>query len=429
MFIDNVSIYVKAGNGGNGAITFHREKYVDNGGPDGGDGGHGGSIYFRVNTAVNTLLEFRYKKKIIAKNGENGAGGNCTGKSAEDIYIDVPQGTVVMNKDTGKIIVDMSHVGQTVLIAKGGRGGQGNQHFATSTRQAPRFAREGEEGEEKNLNLELKLIADVGLIGFPNVGKSTIISTVSEAKPKIANYHFTTLEPMLGVVKTKSGSSFVMADIPGIIEGASDGVGLGIEFLRHVERTKLLLHVIDVSGSEGRNPLDDYNVINKELNNFSQKLATKRQIVVANKVDVMQDDTGLNELRKICNEQGVLLYEISAVSHQGIEKLVDDVYNILQNMPDSELENISEEDSFEEISLETEKLNDTFYIEKVQGEFVVTGKPIERLMKKVNLGNFESLQYLHRVLKSMGVIAELEKMGIKEGDTVDILGYKLEYEE
>lgn len=427
MFIDNVEIHVKAGNGGNGAITFHREKYIDSGGPDGGDGGRGGSIYFRVSTAVNTLLEFRYKKKIKAGNGANGIGGNCTGKSAEDIYIDVPQGTVVKNMDTGRVIADMSRVGQVELIARGGRGGQGNQHFATSTRQAPRFAREGEEGEEKNLFLELKLIADVGLIGFPNVGKSTLISVVSEAKPKIANYHFTTLEPMLGVVKTKAGTSFVMADIPGIIEGASDGVGLGIEFLRHVERTKLLLHVVDVSGSEGRNPVEDYLVINRELQNFSEKLAHKKQIVVANKVDVMQCDTGLRALKELCEKDGVEVIEISAVAQKGTEELVDRVYNELEKLPEESA--IVEEDSFEEITLETEKLDDTFYVEKVDGEFVVTGKPIERLMKKVNVGSFESLQYLHRVLKSMGVIKELENMGLQEGDTVDILGYKLEYEE
>lgn len=427
MFIDNVQIYVKAGNGGNGAITFHREKYIDSGGPDGGDGGRGGSIYFRVSTAVNTLLEFRYKKKIKAGNGENGMGGNCTGKSAEDIYIDVPQGTVVKNMDTGRVIADMSRVGQVELIARGGRGGQGNQHFATSTRQAPRFAREGEEGEEKNLFLELKLIADVGLIGFPNVGKSTLISVVSEAKPKIANYHFTTLEPCLGVVKTKAGTSFVMADIPGIIEGASDGVGLGIEFLRHVERTKLLLHVIDVSGSEGRDPVEDYRVINKELKKFSERLASKKQIVVANKVDVMQDGSGLEKLKAVCEAEGVELLEISAVSQLGTEELVDRVYNVLQNMPEENV--IVEDESFEEITLETEKLDDTFYISKENGEYVVTGKPIERLMKKVNVGSFESLQYLHRVLKSMGVIKELENMGIAPGDTVDILGYKLEYEE
>lgn len=427
MFIDNVQIYVKAGNGGNGAITFHREKYIDSGGPDGGDGGRGGSIYFRVSTAVNTLLEFRYKKKIKAGNGENGMGGNCTGKSAEDIYIDVPQGTVVKNMDTGRVIADMSRVGQVELIARGGRGGQGNQHFATSTRQAPRFAREGEEGDHKNLFLELKLIADVGLIGFPNVGKSTLISVVSEAKPKIANYHFTTLEPCLGVVKTKAGTSFVMADIPGIIEGASDGVGLGIEFLRHVERTKLLLHVIDVSGSEGRDPVEDYRVINRELKKFSERLASKKQIVVANKVDVMQDRSGLEKLKAVCEAEGVELLEISAVSQLGIEELVDRVYNVLQDMPEENV--IVEDESFEEITLETEKLDDTFYISKENGEYVVTGKPIERLMKKVNVGNFESLQYLHRVLKSMGVIKELENMGINQGDTVDILGYKLEYEE
>ena len=287
MFVDYTKIKVKAGNGGNGAMTFHREKYIDSGGPDGGDGGNGGSIIFRVHSGMNTLLNFNYNKKIEAKNGENGAKKNCTGRSAEDVYVDVPKGTVVRDIATGKIIADLKQDGEEKVIAKGGKGGKGNQHFANSVRQTPRFAEQGEPGEEKDLELELKLIADVGLVGFPNVGKSTLISVVSSAKPKIANYHFTTLEPSLGVVKAKDGSTFVMADIPGIIEGASEGVGLGIKFLRHVERNKILLHVIDVSGSEDRDPIDDYYTINVELRKFSEKLAEKKQIIVANKSDVL----------------------------------------------------------------------------------------------------------------------------------------------
>lgn len=427
MFIDDVKINVKAGDGGNGAMTFHREKYVDNGGPDGGDGGRGGSIYFRVASNVNTLLEFRYKKKIVAPSGKNGSGGKCTGISGEDIYIDVPQGTIVKDLDKNKVIADLSEIGQTYIIAKGGRGGRGNQHFANSIRQSPRFAEMGEPGEEKNLELELKLIADVGLIGFPNVGKSTIISCVSAAKPKIANYHFTTLEPMLGVVKSKSGQSFVLADIPGVIEGASEGVGLGIEFLRHVERTRILLHVIDVSGSEGREPVLDYEKINAELNKFSEKLATKKQIVVANKIDVMEDDTNLQNLINRCNKDGVEVITVSAATNQGMEELVDKVAKYLEQIPKQELYVI--EDEVEEITLDTENLDDEFYIDFKGGEYYVYGKPIERLMRKVNFGSFESRQYMQRVLKSLGVMDALTKKGVKEGDTIDILGYKLEYEE
>ena len=405
MFIDDVKINVKAGDGGNGAMTFHREKYVDNGGPDGGDGGRGGSIYFRVASNVNTLLEFRYKKKIVAPSGKNGSGGKCTGISGEDVYIDVPQGTIVKDLDKNKVIVDLSEMGQTYEIAKGGRGGRGNQHFANSIRQSPRFAEMGEPGEEKNLELELKLIADVGLIGFPNVGKSTIISCVSAAKPKIANYHFTTLEPMLGVVKSKSGKSFVLADIPGIIEGASEGVGLGIEFLRHVERTRVLLHVIDVSGSEGRDPVLDYEKINAELRNFSESLATKKQIVVANKADVMEDDVNLQKLIDRCNKDGVEVIKISAATNEGLENLVEKVAKYLEQIPKQELYKIEED--IEEITLDTEDLDNEFYIDFKEGEYYVYGKPIERLMRKVNFTSFESRQYMQRVLKSLGVIDAL----------------------
>lgn len=425
MFVDYVKIKVNAGNGGNGAITFHREKYVDNGGPDGGDGGNGGSIYFVADKNLNTLLNFRYSKKVEAKNGQNGEKRNKTGKSAEDILVPVPIGTVVKNITTGKIIADLKEDGSKCLIAKGGKGGKGNQHFANSTRQAPRFAELGEKGEEKELELELKLIADVGLIGFPNVGKSTLISMLSEAKPKIANYHFTTLEPSLGVVKSKSGSSFVMADIPGIIEGASEGVGLGIKFLRHVERTRLLLHVIDVSGSEGRNPVEDYEKINTELTKFSERLANKKQIVVANKIDIMQDEENINALEKVCKENNIDIVKISAATSLNLDELVEKVSKELENLPREEF--AIEEESYEEITLENEEKE--FEINIIDGEYVVTGRRIENLMRRVNVGDLESRQYMQRSLKQIGVMSKLREMGIEEGDTVDILDYKFEWEE
>ena len=290
MFTDYTKIIIKAGNGGNGAISFRREKYVAAGGPDGGDGGKGGDVYFKVDKDKNTLIDFRYNKKYKATNGENGSGAKCTGKSGEDIYIGVPIGTIIKDSQTGKVIADLSDENQVECVLKGGRGGRGNQHFATPTRQVPRFAEDGEPGEEKEIILELKLLADVGLLGFPNVGKSTFLSTVTDARPKIANYHFTTLEPNLGVVKSSYGDSFVIADIPGIIEGASQGTGLGLQFLRHIERTRLLLHVIDVSGMEGRNPKDDFRIINEELKKYNEKLSERKQIIVASKADIVNEE-------------------------------------------------------------------------------------------------------------------------------------------
>ncbi len=423
MFIDYTKIKVRAGDGGNGAITFRREKYVDNGGPDGGDGGKGGDIYFKVDPGKNTLLDFRYAKRIISQNGENGTNKNCTGKSAEDVYVSVPKGTVVKDIGKNKIIADLSHDDDVFLVAKGGKGGKGNQHFANSIRQAPRFAEMGEEGDEKELELELKMLADVGLVGYPNVGKSTIISCVSSAKPKIANYHFTTLEPSLGVVKPKDGNTFVMADIPGIIEGASEGVGLGIKFLRHVERTRLLLHVIDISGSEERDPIDDYHTINNELKKFSERLAAKKQIVVANKIDVLQDKENLQRLKEICKKDKVQVIEISAVTQQNLGELVEVVSKTLKEIPKEEI--IFVEDLYEEITLE----EDTYKIEKVQDGFKISGKPIERLMKRVNMYDIESRQYMQRTLIKMGIIKDLRERGIEGGDTVDIVGYKFEYEE
>ena len=317
MFVDYAKITIKSGDGGDGAATFRREKYVAAGGPDGGDGGKGGDIYFIVDPDSNTLIDFRYTKKFKAENGQNGSGGHKFGKSGKDLFVKVPLGTIVKDSESGKVIADLSTKGQKELILKGGRGGKGNSHFATSTRQAPRFAIDGEKGKEKELILELKLLADVGLVGFPNVGKSTILSRVTKATPKIADYHFTTIDPNLGVVKIEHGDSFVLADIPGIIEGASEGIGLGIQFLRHVERTRLLLHIIDIASTEGRNPIDDYNKIKKKLKKYSEKLANKKQIIVANKIDSMQDDSYLKELEKIAKKSNTKLYKISAVTGEG----------------------------------------------------------------------------------------------------------------
>lgn len=422
MVIDYVKISVKAGDGGSGAMTFRREKYVANGGPDGGDGGRGGSVYFKVDNNTSTLLDFKYKKEFKAENGKNGEGARCTGKSGKDLYISVPKGTIIRDIDKDQVIADLSEEGQEFLVAKGGRGGRGNQHFATPTRQVPNFAETGGKGAKKNLELELKMLADVGLIGFPNVGKSTLISTVSSAKPKIANYHFTTLEPALGVVKPKFGKAFVMADIPGIIEGASEGVGLGIEFLKHVERTRLLLHVIDVSGSEGRIPTEDFEKINDELKNYSQKLAQTKQIVVANKMDSLQDEKLLKDLEKLCKKNNLELFKISAATKQGVDELIEYIAQELENIPREDIVEVIEEyDVGDEQSQE-------WYVEKLGDIFFVKGDPIERLMSKVNIFDIESRQYMQKVLNNMGVMKKLREMGLKSGDTIDIIGYQMEYE-
>ena len=342
MFIDYAKIYISSGKGGDGAISFRREKYVANGGPDGGDGGRGGSVYFEVDLGLNTLVDFRYKKKYLAGNGENGSGSRCNGKKGEDIYIKVPQGTIIKDEATGKVIADLSKEKQIECVLEGGKGGKGNCHYATATRQVPNFAETGEFGKEMSLILELKLIADVGLLGFPNVGKSTILSKMTEAEPKIANYHFTTIDPNLGVVKLDEGRSFVLADIPGLIEGASEGIGLGHKFLRHVERTRLLIHVIDVAGSEGRDPVDDFNKINSELAKYNDKLANKMQIVAANKSDIIVDDNNFERLSKAVKEKGYEIFKISAVTGEGLKELFNRTYEVLQSIPKVELEEVSD---------------------------------------------------------------------------------------
>lgn len=424
MFTDYAKIIIKSGNGGDGAITFRREKYVAAGGPDGGDGGRGGSVYFRVDPNANTLIDFRYSKKFKAQNGENGSGGNKYGKSGEDLYIDVPLGTIIKDAETGKVVADLSKENQVELVLNGGRGGKGNSHFATATRQVPRFAQAGEDGEEKEVILELKLLADVGLLGFPNVGKSTFLSAVTDAKPKIANYHFTTIEPNLGVVKTKNGDSFVIADIPGIIEGASEGVGLGIQFLRHVERTRLLLHVIDVSGVEGRNPVEDFYTINEELKKYSEKLSTRKQIIVANKMDIMQDDKGLKELEALAKKENLELYKISGVTGEGVTELLNRVSEVLKTLPKEEL--VEAEDRVV-YTLEDDK-ND-FTVRREDDMFILEGKAINRLMGRINIDDNESMYYFQKNLKSLGIEDELKRQGIKEGDLVKVLNWTFEWYE
>lgn len=423
MFIDYAKIIIGSGKGGNGAITFRREKYVANGGPDGGDGGKGGSVYFQVDLGLNTLIDFKYKKKYLAKDGEAGSGNRCNGKKGEDLYIKVPQGTVIKDEETGKVIADLSEVGQMECVLKGGKGGKGNVHFATATRQIPNFAETGEPGVEKTVILELKLIADVGLLGFPNVGKSTLLSRMTTATPKIADYHFTTIEPNLGVVKLDNGETFVMADIPGLIEGASEGVGLGLKFLRHVERTRLLLHVIDVAGTEGRDPIEDFNIINKELESYSAKLAKKLQIIAANKVDVLQDEKNYKRLEALAKEKGYEIFKISAVTGEGLKELFYRISELLKTIPKEELEEV------DKTAYYTMEEEEGWSVKRDGKYFIVEGKEIENLMRRINFSDYESLGYFHLMLKKMGVDAELRRKGISEGDLVKIFDWEFEYEE
>lgn len=423
MFVDKARIKIKAGDGGDGAVSFHREKYVAAGGPDGGDGGAGGNVVFQVDDNFSTLIDFRYKRKYIAQNGENGGAKRCTGKSAPDLVIKVPRGTVIREAESGRIMADMSD-DEPKILAHGGRGGKGNSNFATSTRQIPRFAKPGFPGESYEVTLELKLLADVGLVGFPNVGKSTLISVVSAAKPKIANYHFTTLTPVLGVVRLDEERSFVMADIPGLIEGASEGIGLGHEFLRHVERCRLILHVLDVSGIEGRDPIEDFEAINKELANFSESLAECPQIVVANKSDMATEEQ-IAALREYIEEQGLQFFTISAATTQGTGALMDAVGYKLSELPPVrvfEAEPLTQEEWENRFSSKQE-----FEIEVEDGVYYVSAMWLEPVLRTVNMEDYSSLQYFQRVLRSSGIIDKLEEMGIEEGDTVNIFGFEFDY--
>lgn len=422
MFTDYVKITVKSGDGGNGAVSFRREKYVAAGGPDGGDGGKGGDIYFEVDKDINTLIDFRFKKIFKAENGKNGESNHRFGKSGEDLYIKVPIGTIIKDANTGEILADLSEKNQIEKIFPGGRGGKGNSHFATSTRQAPRFSIDGEKGIEKEIILELKLLADVGLIGFPNVGKSTFLSKVTSASPKIADYHFTTLEPNLGVVKAEYGYSFVIADIPGIIEGASDGIGLGLQFLRHIERTRLLLHVIDISSQEGRNPIEDFNIINEELKKYSEKLSKRKQIIVANKIDSMQDENLYKNLEKLAKEKNIEIYKVSAVTGQGIKELLKRVSEILKTLPKEDLY------TMEERKVYTLKEDEKDYtIIKEDDIYVVDGPAVQKIMRRVNLEDNESMYYFQKCLDELGVNEALKKAGVKEGDTVKVVDWELEW--
>ncbi|MCQ2455408.1 MAG: GTPase ObgE [Clostridia bacterium] len=422
MFVDIAKIHLKAGNGGNGAVSFHREKYVAAGGPDGGDGGRGGDIIFKVDDNLSTLADFRYKRKYAAENGENGGASRCTGKSAKNLVIFVPRGTVVKDAETGRIIADVSD-NEEYLVAKGGNGGWGNIHFATSTRQVPRFAKNGNPGEELDVVLELKLLADVGLIGFPNVGKSTFISVVSEAKPKIANYHFTTLTPVLGVVRMGEGSSFVMADIPGLIEGAGEGVGLGHEFLRHVERCRMLLHIIDASGSEGRDPKEDFEKINKELAVFSGELIKRPQIVVANKCDLIEDED-IEKLREYFENKGYKFFPVMAAIAEGTKQVIDCVAAELAKLPPM-IKYEAEPKPHVDYTVQKKR---TFNIRCCDGVFFVEDAPwLLDVMNTVDPDDYESLQYFERVLRSSGIIDALRNSGVKEGDTVSVYDVEFDY--
>lgn len=422
MFVDIAKIHLRAGNGGDGAVSFHREKYVAAGGPDGGDGGRGGDIIFKADSNLSTLADFRYKRKYSAETGQNGGASRCTGKSAPSLVISVPTGTVVKDTESGRIIADISD-DEPVVIAKGGNGGWGNQHFATSTRQVPRFAKKGNPGEELDVTLELKLLADVGLIGFPNVGKSTLISVVSEAKPKIANYHFTTLTPVLGVVRMGEGSSFVMADIPGLIEGAGEGIGLGHEFLRHVERCRLLLHVIDISGSEGRDPIDDFNKINKELSVFNSELEARPQIIVGNKCD-LTDEAEVKRISDYFTERGYKFFPVMAAIAEGTSELIDYTAAELAKLPPIKRYE-AEPKPLEDFTKEKKR---SFNIRVCDGVYFVEDcEWITDVMNTIDPDDYESLQYFERVLRSSGIIAALEKAGVRQGDTVSVYDIEFEY--
>ncbi len=423
MFVDKAKIFVKAGKGGDGSVSFRKEKYIPAGGPDGGDGGDGGDLIFEVDAGLRTLMDFRYKKTYVVEDGENGKAKKMYGKDAKDLVLRVPPGTIVRDEKTNLIIADLTEPGQRAIIAKGGKGGKGNVHFTTSTRQAPNFAESGGHPEERWVILELKLLADVGLVGFPNVGKSTILSIATSAKPKIANYHFTTITPNLGVVEIDK-KSFVLADIPGLIEGAHQGIGLGLEFLRHVERTKLLIHVVDVSGIEGRDPLEDFNKINDELRHYDQRLAKKPQIVAANKMDLLPDSEEFDRFKKTIEEQGYEVFPLSAATKEGIEQLLRHVANRLDEIQEEPI--YEEEETFKYYTVDPQEKNQII-VRQENDYYVVEGKPIEKLMYSTNLSDMDSLRYFQNFLRKRGIVDELKALGIHDGDTVKIYDFEFEY--
>lgn len=421
MFVDIAKIYLKAGDGGNGAVSFHREKYVAAGGPDGGDGGRGGNLILLADTNLSTLADFRYKRKYIAENGGNGGTNRCTGKKGQDLIIRVPKGTIVKDAESGRIMADISG-DEPVVLLKGGNGGWGNTHFATSTRQVPRFSKSGNPGQAAEVVLELKLLADVGLVGFPNVGKSTLVSVVSEAKPKIANYHFTTLTPVLGVVKMGEGSSFVMADIPGLIEGAGTGAGLGHEFLRHVDRCRLLLHVLDISGSEGRDPIEDFDRINSELEIFSPELKERPMIVVANKCDLVEEEK-IEEYRKYFEDKGFAFFPIMAAIAEGTKELIDYTAAELAKLPPLKVYDV-EPEPVEDYTVAKKR---DFTLKVEDGIYVVEAPWLLKILETVDPDDYESLQYFQRVLQSSGIIDALIDAGVRDGDTVSVYDIEFDY--
>ncbi len=424
MFSDFAKVFIKAGDGGNGAVTFHREKYVAAGGPDGGDGGRGGNVVFVADKNISTLMDFRYKRKYLAENGGNGRDAKRNGKNGENLEVHVPVGTLIREAESNLVIADLKEDGMKMIAAKGGSGGWGNSHFATATRQTPKFAKSGMPGEEFMVTLELKLIADVGLLGFPNVGKSTFLSIVSDARPKIANYHFTTLTPNLGVVDMGDGGGFVVADIPGIIEGAHEGVGLGHEFLRHVERTRLLLHVVDVSGVEGRNPMEDFRAINQELKLYSEKLSQKPQIVLANKADIPMFQDNYEAFKTELEEEGYRVFPISAATKQGISDVLNYTWETLSKMPRD-----AEEEDYEMYDSALSAKDESITVTKTEDAYEVEGLRVRKIVGSTNFDDYESLQFFQRSLIKSGVIKMLTDAGIREGDTVRMYGVEFDFVE
>ena len=427
MFADRARIFVKSGKGGDGHVSFRREKYVPDGGPDGGDGGHGGSVIFKVDEGLNTLTDFRHVRKYAAQSGEEGGKKNCRGKNGQDIIIKVPAGTVIKEAESGKVITDMSGDNTEVVLLKGGRGGKGNQHYATSTMQAPKYAQPGQPAMELELLLELKMIADVGLVGFPNVGKSTFISRVTNARPKIANYHFTTLQPNLGVVDMEDCKSFVIADIPGLIEGASEGVGLGYEFLRHIERTKVMIHIVDAAGTEGRDPVEDIYAINKELEAYNADIAHRPQIIAANKIDAIFDpeDDPVARIKAEFEPQGVEVVAISAVTGEGVKELLYKVSGILEQVDDAPV--VFEQEYFPELENPTDEEPFVVYYDEEEEEYVIEGPRIEKMLGYTNLESEKGFRFFQNFLKDTGILQQLEELGIEEGDSVRMYGLAFDY--
>ncbi|SDZ34372.1 GTP-binding protein [Proteiniborus ethanoligenes] len=424
MFIDVAKIFVKGGNGGHGAVAFRREKYEPAGGPAGGDGGDGGSVILEVDRNIRTLMDFRYSRHHKAPNGEDGKSKMQYGKKGQDLILKVPQGTIIRDAETNAIIADLTEDGTTYVIAKGGRGGKGNMKFTTSTRQAPRFAEGGSKGEERWIVLELKLLADVGLVGFPNVGKSTLLSVMTDAKPKIADYHFTTLTPNLGVVEIEGGKSFVIADIPGLIEGAHTGIGLGHDFLRHIERTRVIVHLVDVSGQEGRDPVEDFIKINQELEKYDARLASRPQIVVGNKMDILGEGDGFDRLEKEVSKLGYELYPISAATRQGIKELKYGIWNKLQEAGEIEptIEIVEENKTYE-----LKEKKDDIIVRKENEQYFVEGDFVEKLLNSTNFDDLDSIRYFQRMIKKRGVVDKLKELGIKNEEIVNICGYEFEF--